>query len=149
MYQGDGIRTEQVTFCSVLLCSCKRCCWDVCRFRDRNQQGDWSLAVIPVCCLTWSSWLLSHTSYFLVSRSYTKLVPFLFSMSIKLLIVLAAFKDARRNSWGNGKPCKQYPSAHWPAQQAQWSSSLRSTAQYYEWVSWNLARSGGLHLEMA
>jgi len=34
--------------------------------------------------------------YSLVSRSYTKLAPFLFSTSITLLIVFAAFEDARR-----------------------------------------------------
>ena len=127
-YQGDGCRTKQVTFYSASFCCCKRCCWDVCWFRNRYQQGDLSLTIIPICCLTKSSWILSHTSYFLVSRSYTKLAHFVFSASIKLLIVFTAFEDSKRNSWGNEKPCKQHPRARLPARQAQGSSNLTSTA---------------------
>jgi len=49
-----------------------RKCWGSYRSRDHHQQGDWSLTIIPVCCLTWSSSILSHMLYSPVFRLCTK-----------------------------------------------------------------------------
>ena len=69
--------------------------------------------------------------------------------SIAWLIFLAAFEDAKGILWSHEKPCKQHPSARWPARQTQRSSNLRSTVPYNEGVSRDHGRSGQLHLEMA
>ena len=57
--QWPSGKTECITVCSALFCFCKWC-WDNHWSRDCNKQGDWLLTVIPVCCLTWSSWVLLH-----------------------------------------------------------------------------------------
>jgi len=148
MDQWAGGKTRRVTVCSALFCFCKRC-WDTYWSRDRNQQGDWLLTIIPVCCLTWSSWIPSHMPYSLVSRLCTKLARFLLSTSIISLIVSAAFEDSKGIVWNNEKSCKEHPSVLWPVGKAEGSSDLRSTAQHCGRVSGYRGRSGGLHSEMA
>lgn len=128
--QGVCGRIERFAVCSASSWCCRRCCWDVYWFCGCNHQGDWPLTSIPVCYLTWSSWKPPHMPHSLVSRSYTKLAPFLSPKSIIWLIVFAAFEDSKGIPWSDEKPCKQHPSAVWPARQAQGSSNLSPIVPY-------------------
>ena len=84
----------------------------------------------------------------LASRSSTKLVHILFS-GIGWLINYAASRGARRISQRNERPGRQHDTFSWSARHAQGHPKFRRTVPYYQQISWDNGRSGGIYSPLA
>lgn len=146
--QGDGCRTERFAVCSASSWCCKWCSWDVNWSSDCNHQG--TLTIDEYARMLSDLEQLEPTAHAILSgiQVIYKVSPFSVSNANDMTDNFAAFEDSKGILWSHEEPCKQHPSALWPAQQAQGSFNARPIMLYHQRVSRDHGRGGQLHPEM-